>query len=69
MLLLLRAWAHLTGSGCASAHQALAAGKALSGVLAWSSPTAGTRPVTVIATDSKTGLSGQGVVTLAISAH
>ena len=46
------------------------AGLAISsaGVLSWASPVAGSYQVTVIAKDSKTGLSGQGVITLAISA-
>ncbi len=46
------------------------AGLAISsaGVLSWASPVAGSYNVTVIAKDSKTGLSGQGVISLAISA-
>jgi hypothetical protein len=38
------------------------------GVLAWSAPVAGSYAVTVTARDTKTGLSGSGVVTLAIAA-
>jgi subtilase family serine protease len=38
------------------------------GVLAWASPVAGSYKVTVVAKDSKTALTGQGVITLAISA-
>jgi len=38
------------------------------GVLGWTTPVAGTYNVTVVAKDTKTGLSGQGVITLAISA-
>jgi hypothetical protein len=38
------------------------------GVLAWASPVAGSYKVTVVAKDSKTALSGQGVITIAISA-
>jgi hypothetical protein len=38
------------------------------GVLAWAKPVAGGYKVTVVAKDSKTGLSGQAVITLAISA-
>ena len=37
-------------------------------VVSWSSPIAGTYKVTVIAKDTKTGLSGQGVFTVAIAA-
>jgi hypothetical protein len=38
------------------------------GVLSWTSPIAGSYKVTVLAKDSKTGLTGQGVITIAISA-
>jgi hypothetical protein len=38
------------------------------GVVSWASPVAGTYSVTVIAKDAKTGLSGQGVYTISISA-
>jgi hypothetical protein len=38
------------------------------GVVSWSSPIAGTYKVTVIAKDTRTGLSGQGVFTVAIAA-
>ena len=38
------------------------------GVITWTSPVAGTYAVTVIAKDTKTGLSGQGAYTVAISA-
>ncbi len=46
------------------------AGMALSanGVVAWPTPVAGTYKVTVLAKDTKTGLSGQGVFTVAIAA-
>jgi subtilase family serine protease len=46
------------------------AGMALSatGVVTWSTPVAGTYKVTVLAKDTKTGLSGQGVFTVAIAA-
>jgi subtilase family serine protease len=46
------------------------AGMAISsaGVLSWASPVLGSYNVTVIARDSKTGLSGQGVMTVKISA-
>lgn len=37
------------------------------GVVSWASPVAGTYPVTVIAHDASTGLSGQGVYTVTIS--
>jgi subtilase family serine protease len=37
------------------------------GVLSWASPVAGTYAVTVTAKDAKTGLSGQGVITLSIA--
>lgn len=39
-----------------------------SGVITWASPVAGSYAVTVVAKDSKTGLTGQGVITIAISA-
>jgi hypothetical protein len=39
-----------------------------SGVVSWASPVAGRYNVTVLAKDSKTGLSGQGLLTVAISA-
>ena len=39
-----------------------------SGVLSWASPVAGSYNVTVVAKDSKTGLSGQGVYTVRIAA-
>lgn len=39
-----------------------------SGVVSWPSPVLGTYPVTVIAKDSKTGLSSQGVYTVKIAA-
>jgi hypothetical protein len=38
------------------------------GVMAWASPVAGSYKVTVLAKDTRTALTGQGVVTLAISA-
>ena len=38
------------------------------GAVSWSSPVAGTYKVTVLAKDTKTGLSGQGVYTVAIAA-
>ena len=38
------------------------------GILSWATPLAGNYSVTVLAKDTKTGLSGQGLVTLAISA-
>ena len=38
------------------------------GVVTWATPVAGTYSVTVIAKDSKTGLSGQGIYTVAIAA-
>jgi hypothetical protein len=38
-----------------------------SGVLAWASPVAGTYTVTVVAKDTKTALSGQGVLTITIA--
>jgi hypothetical protein len=38
------------------------------GVISWATPVAGNYSVTVVAKDSKTGLSGQGLVTIAISA-
>jgi subtilase family serine protease len=38
------------------------------GVVSWAAPVAGTYPVTVIAKDTKTGLSGQGIFTVAIAA-
>ena len=38
------------------------------GVLGWTTPVAGTYSVTVVAKDTKTGLTGQGVITVAISA-
>ena len=38
------------------------------GVLGWAAPVAGNYNVTVVAKDSKTGLSGQGLITVAISA-
>ena len=38
------------------------------GVVTWAAPVAGTYPVTVIAKDGKTGLSGQGVYTVTIAA-
>ena len=38
------------------------------GVITWTSPVAGTYTVTVVAKDTKTGLSGQGAYTVAISA-
>jgi subtilase family serine protease len=38
------------------------------GAVSWSSPVAGTYKVTVLAKDTKTGLSGQGVLTVAIAA-
>lgn len=38
------------------------------GVVSWAAPVAGTYPVTVVARDVKTGLSGQGVHTVAIAA-
>ena len=38
------------------------------GVLGWANPVAGSYAVTVIARDSKTGLTGQGVITLNIAA-
>ncbi len=38
------------------------------GVLGWATPVAGNYNVTVVAKDSKTGLSGQGLITVAISA-
>ncbi len=38
------------------------------GVVAWPTPVAGTYKVTVLAKDTKTGLSGQGVFTVAIAA-
>lgn len=38
------------------------------GVLGWATPLAGNYSVTVVAKDSKTALSGQGVITIAISA-
>ncbi len=41
---------------------------ASNGVVSWSSPTAGTYPVKVSATDSKTGLTGQGTYTVQITA-
>ena len=46
------------------------AGMALSatGVVTWSTPVAGTYKVTVLAKDTKTGLSGQGIFTVAIAA-
>jgi subtilase family serine protease len=46
------------------------AGMAISatGVLNWAAPAAGNFSVTVVAKDAKTGLSGQGVITIAISA-
>jgi len=37
------------------------------GVVTWAAPVAGTYPVTVIAKDTKTGLSGQGVCTVKIT--
>jgi hypothetical protein len=37
------------------------------GVVSWANPVAGTYNVTVIAQDSKTGLSGQGVLSVAIA--
>jgi hypothetical protein len=37
------------------------------GVVSWAKPVAGSYSVTVKATDSKTGLSGQGVLTLSIA--
>jgi subtilase family serine protease len=45
------------------------AGMAISstGVLGWAAPVAGNLSVTVVAKDAKTGLSGQGVITIAIS--
>jgi len=43
-------------------------GISTSGVLAWASPVAGSYKVTVVAKDTKTGLSGQGVISVAISA-
>ena len=45
------------------------AGMAISsaGVLSWARPVAGSYSVTVKATDSKTGLSGQGVLTLTVT--
>jgi hypothetical protein len=39
------------------------------GVVTWAVPVAGTYPVTVIAKDSKTGTSGQGVYTVVIAAQ
>ena len=46
------------------------AGMAISsaGLVSWAAPVAGTYAVTVTATDSKTGLSGKGVYTVAIAA-
>ncbi len=46
------------------------AGMAISstGVIAWATPLAGNYSVTVVAKDAKTGLSGQGLITLAVSA-
>jgi subtilase family serine protease len=38
------------------------------GILSWATPLAGNYTVTVLAKDSKTGLIGQGVITIAISA-
>lgn len=38
------------------------------GVVSWSTPVAGTYAVTVVAKDSKTGLSGQGVYTVTVTA-
>jgi subtilase family serine protease len=38
------------------------------GILSWSTPLAGTYAVTVVAKDSKTAATGQGVITVAISA-
>jgi len=38
------------------------------GVISWANPVAGTYAVTVVARDSKTGLTGQGVITLNIAA-
>ena len=38
------------------------------GVLSWASPVAGNYLVTAVAKDSKTGLTGQGMITIAISA-
>jgi flavin reductase (DIM6/NTAB) family NADH-FMN oxidoreductase RutF len=38
------------------------------GVVSWAAPVAGTYSVTVIAKDTKTGLSGQGVFTVAVAA-
>lgn len=39
------------------------------GLVSWASPAAGTYAVTVTATDSKTGLSGKGIYTVAIAAQ
>ena len=46
------------------------AGMAISstGVIGWTTPVAGNYSVTVVAKDSKTGLSGSGLITIAISA-
>jgi subtilase family serine protease len=41
---------------------------AASGVISWPTPVAGTYPVTVIATDTKTNLTGKGVYTVTIAA-
>ncbi len=38
------------------------------GYIAWSTPTAGTFTVTVVVQDTVTGLTGTGVITLAVSA-
>jgi len=38
-------------------------------VVSWSSPVVGSYPVTVVATDGKTGLSGQGVYTVVIASN